>query len=241
MAKPNAAKAQQLSRINQQKFKVLMADIRKDVTRLTENSKDLDDWLGKLGQYAAANAMTTGPHVTRVAEIVTNIVRAANYGGLPPGGHMELVKGVIAENTMHYVTRMGEDMKTELRKIAVQGYNDRLAPREIAKQMSTKVDGLSRTRAQVIARTETMRANNLSNYTNAKLNQGAQSFIVMNDLGTVCDDCAEAYQNGAVVFDISEIDEMPPRHPRCNCTPRFSTKAPDDNPGGPGLPEDGVE
>lgn len=237
MATPqDIAKARKLSRINQKKMKVLMEDIRKDVSRLTSNSKDLDEWLTKLSPYAVQNAFTVGVKAPEVAEIIAEIVKGVNYGGLPKGAHMELVKGVISENTMHYVTRMGDDMKTELRKIAVNGYNDRLAPKDLAKQMSQKIDGLSRTRAQVIARTETMRANNLSNYTNARINQGAKSFIVINDLGTVCPDCEEAYQNGAVVFDISEVDEIPPRHPRCNCVPRFSTKSPEDNPGGPGLP-----
>ena len=68
-------------------------------------------------------------------------------------------------------------LKTQLRQIAVKGYQDHLAPRDLAKQMSKQMD-ISINRAQLIARTETMRACNLANYANAKYNMNAQSFTV---------------------------------------------------------------
>lgn len=225
MASPSEIrKARRLSRANEKAFKQLMLDIRNDVQRLTENSKDLDEWMAKLGSYVATNVFVNGAKVSEAAQLIADIVRAAEISSLPVGGKMELVKGVIAQNTMHYVTRMGEDMKNELRRIALDGYNQKLAPKELAKEMADKVDGMSRQRAQCIARTETMRASNMSNWANAKYNMGAQSFRVTSD-PDCCPDCEEAYQDGNVVFDIDDQDELPPRHPWCRCVPRFSTKS----------------
>lgn len=228
-----ARKNRQLNRqvvINTRRFNALMRDIRNDVSRVTENSRDLDTWIERLGGYVGQNAFTTGAASKEASAIVERIAQSARYSTLPKGGMQELVKGVISENTMHYVTRMGDDMKTQLRQIALEGYNQKLAPRDLAKLMSERVDGLNRTRAQVIARTETRRAGNLANYANARLNLGAQSFIVISDQGTVCDYCAELYQNGAIVFDITQNDVIPPIHPHCNCTPMYSTKVQDDRP-----------
>jgi SPP1 gp7 family putative phage head morphogenesis protein len=204
-----------------------MKDINNDVTRTTANAKDLDTWIGKLGGYVTSNPFTTGTMAKETQNVLAGIVQATNISSLPPGGVQELVKGVISENTMHYVTRMGEDMKTDLRKIAVEGYRNKVAPKELAKQMSQKIEGLSRQRAQVIARTETRRAGNISNYVNAKINQGANSFKVISDSSTVCPFCQQLYGDGSIVFDIEQSDVIPPIHPNCNCTPLYSTKTQD--------------
>lgn len=226
MASLNPALNRQ-SAINQKRFTALMKAINNDVVRTTENAKDLDTWIGKLGGYVTSNPFTTGTVAKETQNVLAGIVQATNYSSLPPGGMQELVKGVISENTMHYVTRMGEDMKTDLRKIAVEGYRNKVAPKDLAKQMSQKIEGLSKQRAQVIARTETRRAGNLSNYINAKVNQGANSFKVISDNATVCDFCLQLYEDGNIVFDIEQNDVIPPIHPNCNCTPVYSTKTQD--------------
>ena len=173
---------QKQANINAKKFGQLMKDIEKDVGRRTINAKNTDDWMNKLGMYVNRNPFTVGgiKHDETV-EILNNIMGQAKFKGLARGGTQELVKGVISENTMHYVTRMGDDMKNNLRRIFVDSYNQKMAPREIAKKLQKEVQGLSKTRAMAIARTETMRASNLSNYVNAKLNMGAKSYHVLSD------------------------------------------------------------
>lgn len=214
------------AQLNERRFKILMRDIRNDVTRLTQNSEDLDTWIEKLGGYTSQNAFVTGPAAEEATKIVTNIMNASRFSALPKGSTQELVKGVMSENTMHYVTKMGEDMKTELRKIAVQSYDQKLAPREIAKEMASKIDGMSEARARTIARTETLRASNLANYAQAK-QMGAQSFTVTSDPNR-CPVCGELYGDGTIVFSIDQNDMIPPIHPNCGCIPRYSMKSPED-------------
>lgn len=211
--------------INAKRFDQLMKDIEKDVARRTINALSLDAWLDKLGMYININPFIIGgiKH-TEIIGILESIMGAAKFKGLVRGGTQELVKGVISENTMHYVTRMGEDMKTQLRKIAVESYNQKLAPREIAKKMSQEIEGLSKKRAMTIARTETMRASNLSNYANAKLNMGAKSYRVRSD-PKCCPDCEDIYKHGEQWFDINDLDNFPPLHPNCRCVAAYSTKS----------------
>lgn len=235
-----SAKLKRQTLINEKKMQQLMNDIKKDVVRRTQNAKDLNSWIAQCGGYVTSNPLVNGGVMaSQVDEIVKSITKATTISKLPRGAHQELVKGVMSDNTMHYVTKMGEDMKTDLRKIAVNAYTQNskanilagdkiITPNDLAKQMSDKIDSLSNARAKVIARTETNRASVLSDYTNAKLNMGAQSFIVVSDMATVCQKCTDAYDNGGIVFDISQNDMLPPFHPNCNCSPRFQMKSVDD-------------
>ena len=212
--------------LNEKRFKGLMNDIRKDVVQTTLNSKSLDQWIQKLGGHVIQNTFVTGSSGVRTNAIINEITNSTKYSALPKGGMQEVVKGVISDNTMHYVTKMGEDMKTQLRQIAVDGYNNHLAPRDLAKQMSKQIDTISNTRAQLIARTETMRASNLANYANAKYNMNAQSFTVISD-PNCCPLCAETYNFGNIIFDITQNDMIPPLHPRCGCVASYSTRPAD--------------
>lgn len=216
--------ARRKANINAKKFDQLMQDIEKDVGRRTKNSKNLDIWTNKLGSYINTNPFTTGgvKHAEMVG-LLENIMSEAKFKGLARGGTAELVKGVISENTMHYVTRMGDDMKNNLRKIAVDAYNQNMNPHQIAEKLQDEVQGLSKTRAKAIARTETMRANNLSNYVNAKLNMGAKSYKVIS-ASDCCPRCDLIYKNGSVWFDIDDLTHFPPLHPNCRCVVVFSTK-----------------
>ena len=200
-----------------------MKDIRNDVYSRTKNSKSIDEWLQKLHPYVGENCLINGIHGEEVGKIIRNIVNTTEMTKLPPGANQEIVKGVMSEACMTYVTNVGKDIQTELQKIAVEGYNNKMAPKELANEMANKIDTLSKTRAQTIARTETMRANNLSNLIAAKEN-GAKSYTISCD-DAACDLCLEVYGDEEdVVFDIDDTDNFPPLHPNCRCTPRFSTK-----------------
>ena len=210
---------------NTKRFKVLMKDIRNDVKARTRNSKDLEEWLEKLHPYVGENCLINGVHGAEAAAIIRSIVKTVEMTKLPPGANQEIVKGVMSEACMTYVTNVGKDIQTELQRIAVESYNNKLAPKEIADVMAQRIDVLSTTRCQVIARTETMRANNLSNLIAAREN-GAQSYTIECDPGA-CELCLEKYKelegdqeipeasNESTIFDIMDTDNFPPFHPNC--------------------------
>lgn len=201
-----------------------MKDIEKDVYKRTINSKNLDDWVNKLGVYTNTNVFTTGGlYNPQIVKLLENVMSQAKFKGLARGGTAELVKGVISENTMHYVTRMGDDMKNNLRQVLMDAYENKTPVGQRAGLLQKEVKTLSNTRAKLIARTETMRASNMSNYVNAKLNMGAKSYKVIS-ASDCCERCEEIYKNGAVWFDIEDIDYFPPLHPNCRCVASYSTK-----------------
>ena len=215
---------------NTQRMKALMQDIRNDTERLTRNSKDLEEWTEKLAPYTASNCFVIGAHADTVREIINSIVGAVDQTSLPSGANAELVKGTMAEACMTMVTNVGEDIRTELQRIAVESYNNRLAPAETAKVIGEKIDSLSKTRCQAIARTETCRATNIANYLNAQ-EMGAKSYSVICNDGC-CEYCQDEYgtdESGGVgdtVYSIEDTDNLPPLHPNCRCTPVWSMKEP---------------
>jgi len=206
---------------NQKRFKTLMKDIRLDVATRTKNSKDIDTWIEKLDGYATQNPLTTGAKADKTAALVKSISDTVYSTKLPKGSNQAIMKGVISESTMHLVTKMGNDMKNDLRKIAVNSYNNKLAPRDIAKEMSSEIDSMTKTRALTIARTETMRASNLGNHLNAET-IGAKSYTVHSH-PDCCPLCEETYNFQGEVFDINDTEYLPPLHPNCRCVPRYST------------------
>ena len=71
--------------------------------------------------------------------------------------------------------------------------------------------------------TEIMEYNNKKNYSNA-LKMNVKSFTVHCD-SKCCELCKKTYEKK--VFDIKEIDKLPPLHDKCSCVALFSTRPQD--------------
>jgi hypothetical protein len=215
---------------NTKRMRQLMRDVRANVERRTRNSQDLDAWMENLSGYVGNNCFSTGIHATDALDIVNQIAGVVDQTSLPAGSNAEILKGTMAEKCYTMVTNVGEDIKNELRQIAVNGYNDRLTPQQLAKEMGNKIESLDKARCQAIARTETCRAANIGNYINAR-EMGAKSYSVICNDGC-CEYCQEAYgtdESGGVgeeIFDIEDTDSLPPFHPNCRCTPVWSMDPP---------------
>ena len=217
--------------VNTKRMKSLMDNIRSDVVRRTRNCDDLDKWMTELSEYTTANCFTTGIHAAEATEIANQIANVVNQTSLPSGSNAELVKGTMAEACYTMVSRVGDDLKNEMRRIAVESYNAKNTPAQTAKLLGERIDSLSRSRCQAIARTETCRAANLANYLNAK-EMGAKSYRVLCNDGC-CEYCQEEYGcdesggTGDTLYDIEDMDAMPPLHPNCRCTPVWSMEEPE--------------
>ena len=211
---------------NTRRIRKLMRDVRLDIARRTRASRDLDEWYRKMSPYLEEDFLTVGIHSDNISLFVKGVVKAVEMSKLPSGMNAGLTKGVISECCYTYISNMSRDMQTELQKIAVESYNQKRSPQELARILSERVDVMDTTRARCIARTETIRASNLSNLIQAKGN-GAKSYTIRCDVG-VCNECFEIYKDGDEVFDIDDTENFPPYHPNCRCTPRFSTKSVDE-------------
>ena len=208
---------------NTRRMRALMRDIRADVVRRTRNSKDIDEFMERMSPYIHENVFINGIHSEAMDDIIKSIVKTANLNLTPRGANASLTKGILSEICYTYVTNVGKDIQTELQKIAVECYANKMAPRETAKVIGEKMDSFSKARCECIARTETIRASNLSNHVQSRTD-GANSYTVHCNEGA-CEHCIAEYgENEDTVYDINDTVNLPPYHPNCRCTPRYSTK-----------------
>jgi SPP1 gp7 family putative phage head morphogenesis protein len=133
---------------------------------------------------------------------------------------------VAIEQVQSLATRAFEEMKglsayekTQLNRILADGMVDGSGAAEVARDMVDQIDGMTRTRALMIARTEIVRAH-------AEGQLDAFQAMGMEELGmeaewstadddAVCDDCQDAADESP--YTIDEARGMIPLHPNCRC------------------------
>jgi SPP1 gp7 family putative phage head morphogenesis protein len=193
----------------------LIKKIRNDINGAKQYAKDMQDFLSRVAIFTEINPLLTERYTPIITEIVQSI---NNTMQLPIGGHREVFKEVAKNETMELVTNMGEDMKTDLKTIVSDGVKQGQAPDDISKTMRAKVESLGKTRAEAIARTETMRTKNLGNW--YIYNEKDYGYFVVPANGKPGDwDKCRTYLNK--VYSMEERSKLPPYHPRCTHSPSF--------------------
>jgi SPP1 gp7 family putative phage head morphogenesis protein len=110
---------------------------------------------------------------------------------------------------------MSQQLSRELTNGLTQGWN----PAKIARKLNNRVDTLTRTRANVIARTEIINAHaegQLDTYERA----GMEKVKVQAEWSTAGDDrvCPVCASLDGVVMPVREARGLLPRHPNCRCS-----------------------
>jgi SPP1 gp7 family putative phage head morphogenesis protein len=111
------------------------------------------------------------------------------------------------------VTKLTEDMKTELLRTLTEGIRMQQSTQSIMRAIHEQIPGITRARAKTIARTEISYSYNTAQ---AKTYQsiGLDRWQWLAALGyNCCDECTARHGN---VYDWG--DEQPPLHPNCLCT-----------------------
>lgn len=191
----------------------LIQRILRDTETLAARSESIEDWLARIG--------ATITH-TRYADEIERLAAAAARSAettttIAPGVQTELVKSLIEEDVKGYIAKLTDELKVNLREKFLEAYDTSKPPLELARDLTREVEGLASHRARTIARTETMRASNLSEYVRGVYVKGFQAYTVTS-AEDCCEDCAEAYEHGGRVFRADDTDMMPPLHPNCRCT-----------------------
>lgn len=204
---------------NIQYMQRLIQTIRNDITGNAQRAKTIKDFLARVGIYIEINPFFATKYEPTTMAIIENIQSTMSQAmtGLPLGGNRVLFEEVARNYTMEKVTKLGDDMKTQLKEITSQGLREGKAPMSIAQEMSQKVASLGRTRAESIAQTETHRAKNLGNW--FKYKEAGYNYFIVSYAGNACPYCKRAYEGR--VFHIDELKYLPPFHPRCRCGAKF--------------------
>ena len=207
----------------------LFQELAKRVSRAARHSDSLESFLNLTRGYTSANPLvTTGYQDT----LIKLILAETNNHKFSRPSQKELVRVTMEQYIADLITNVGEDIKTSVRDIVEEGYNEGLSQDEIAERITERIEVIQNTRARVIARTEIARAATVSDYVINK-ERGATHFTV-DCRDTACPICKEAYlknpdrtptgrgMTGDVVFTIDNVDELPPKHPNCRCYARYT-------------------
>lgn len=108
------------------------------------------------------------------------------------------------------------DMSTQMSRILAQGFADGKNPNDIAREMSLKIDNITRTRAKTLARTEV-----INTHANATLNNfeaaGVQNVKVIPEWLAAADACPICRALAEKEYTLKEARGMIPAHPNCRC------------------------
>jgi hypothetical protein len=102
------------------------------------------------------------------------------------------------------------------RKLA-DGLVQGLTPIQISSEMNKSIDGISRTRLNVIARTEIVRAH-AEGQLDSFVRLGVDKIGVMVEWHTASSPCPECAPLSGMVLKISEARGLIPKHPNCLCS-----------------------
>ncbi len=133
---------------------------------------------------------------------------------------------LLAARVLTELENVTQDMATKMSRVLVDGLIQGKSPREVAREMSKSVEGISKQRALTIARTETVRAHaegQLDTLRGLGMSQvgvaveWSTSHMGLTRKGnpSPCPQCAPME---GVVFTLEEATGMIPRHPNCMCS-----------------------
>jgi len=223
---PTATKAVNPIDANALLFKKVMDRMKQDVLRFEKQAKTMPDFAERVKLYVKVNPVYTEANIgntIRAIDAVGNVF-SKEVKGLPVGGTKELVKEVIRDRSLENITKVGSDAQSQIRSILEESINNDKGMRYARDEMTKQIDSLSRNRAEVIGRTETVNA-----YSQAELIKAedlGNEYFIVESANDCCDECYDVYDGN--VFHIPEdTDMLPPLHPNCRCAASFFRKEED--------------
>lgn len=125
----------------------------------------------------------------------------------------------LATRSFNRMEGLTDTMRTQLNTILADGIAQGLGPREVGRRMAKEIEGLTRKRAMVIARTE-MAAAHAEGQLDSFEQLGMEELSIQAEILTagderVCPQCESLAMGGP--YPIEEARGMIPVHPNCRC------------------------
>ena len=204
----------------------LFEEIKRRLTHDIDKYDNLEDYLAAHTEYTVQNPLV----VTGYSEVMQRLVLQSTNNIKYSSHAQRKLTQIVIENTVgNLIANVGEDIKQSVRDIVKTGFEEHKAPRDIAKDIETKVDSINSTRAKAIARTEVKRANTVSSYIVNK-ERGATAYYV-DCHPEACELCVELYGEGENapgddkghdnIYPIDDTEHLPPVHPNCRCSATY--------------------
>lgn len=187
-------------------------DITKEYTRLYRNARDYEEFLS-YESYSPIEAKMQNYH--------DNMVNIINAGfkdiRFNRPAQKALFKTVIDTRTSSLITNVNEDTRNTVRDIIKKSYKaGDLSYKTVEAEITKTCNTINNTRARAIARTELNNATTTADYIiNKERGANVYSYQCAGDPCDICEpDCGE-------VFEINDLEHLPPRHPSCRCGVTF--------------------
>lgn len=136
-------------------------------------------------------------------------------------GQPETTKKIelLATRSFQELDGITEAMAQKLNRVLANGMVEGLGAREIAKQMTAEIDGITDRRALLLARTEVIHAH-AEGQLDSFAELGVAEVGVEAEFSTTGDDrvCPECEALEGQVFAVEEAHGVIPVHPNCRCT-----------------------
>lgn len=126
---------------------------------------------------------------------------------------------LLATRSFEGMRGVTEEMKSQMNRILAQGMVDGSGVREVAREMFSSIDGITRRRAQLIARTEIIHAH-AEGQLDSFQELGVEELGVLAEWATAMDErvCPRCASLEGKHFTIKEARGKIPAHPNCRCT-----------------------
>ena len=185
-------------------------------------SDTLEAFITKTKDYTSNNPLVVNEYKDDMLDI---ILKETNNHRFSRPAQKELVRLTIENRVGDLIVDVGDDIKTSVRDIVKDGYNNALTQDEIAENITQKVTTIKNKRARAIARTEIARTATACDYV-INRERGANAFTV-DCRNTACDYCKQKVlknpeqeptgkaMDGDVEFSIDDVESLPPFHPNC--------------------------
>lgn len=217
---------------NKELLEKLSTMAQRDIDQVVRTwQKDPELMMQVLQTLTGKPLLTAEKNTDLLNKFKDNIGQAYRLGLDAAPGTPQLIPRMIEEsvkdNVFKFVTRLDDDTRRELgTKLSdIIEHNrtapqiEKLMPRDVATELSKVLDG-NVSRAEAIARTETMRSANLASWSQAKA-MDATHYTVDSSF-EACEECSETYDGQ--VFPIDDMENLPPLHPNCACVPLFGSE-----------------
>lgn len=127
---------------------------------------------------------------------------------------------ILAARVLNELEGVTDAQAQQITRELIDGMAEGKSPRDVARQIVKKVDGIGKARARTIARTETVRAHN-EGALDALEKLGVDKISVLVEWSTAQDEdvCKLCKPLQGLVIPIKLARGMFPRHPNCRCVP----------------------
>lgn len=201
----------------------ILTPFQNSVMNMIRNGKDYATIIKQVGNKASLGIFSSESNLTHMQQYLKNIEKAVNKAStselagtaLTQAGKAEvlnMVKQASLDQLMNLQTSVVNDIADTVRN----GIANNMTPTQLSQQLQKQFD-LHKNRANMIARTETQRALNMTRYAQG-VQDGAKYFVVQNRAAS-CKYCYAKYEGE--IFEITDTFAVPPLHVNCRCIATF--------------------